>query len=225
MAEPSAALTSWLQRQMPSVQKKVKAIQLDKGESVLHVGPGLVRNFYPRIPGSVAPGEDTTVGRVCCSLTLSQALWGGRHHFPAPRMYLYSFEERNVLVPSVELTQEGKRGNEVWIVPHRMENWNIKPTRVGEVRLLSKSHDVEGTDRGVMAYVAFITDQPVPFDKSNTMEVGKCYEFQVDATAKWTPVNGGDDVEYHRDAAIKFIGEVDKEFWDRAAFEYTVTVK
>ncbi|MCT7475849.1 hypothetical protein N5V81_12770 [Escherichia coli] len=37
--------------------------------------------------------------------------------------------------PSVNLTQEPNRAGEVWIVPHRMSNWDIKPIYLGEMRL------------------------------------------------------------------------------------------
>ena len=50
-------------------------------------------------------------------------------------MYLYGFDERDVAQPSVNLTQEPNRAGEVWIVPHRMSNWDIKPIYLGEMRL------------------------------------------------------------------------------------------
>ena len=59
MGEPIGSLTKWLGGQMPSVQKKVKPVHLDRDEVVLHIGPSKIKSFYPCVPGSVAPGEDT----------------------------------------------------------------------------------------------------------------------------------------------------------------------
>lgn len=207
MAEVISSLKSWLGGQMPSVQKSVKPIHLDDDEVLLHVGPSKIKSFYPRVPGSVAPGEDTTVGRVCCSLTLEKALWGGRHHLGTNRLYLYAFKERDVVVPSVSLTQEGKRGNEVWIVPHRMENWNIVPERVGEARLISMS---EGEDT-VFYYIVKIDYIDIPFDNKVSLKAGSFYEFSVICEPNKT--------------VIEFKGAAMRELWDRAALEYTVSLR
>lgn len=224
MSEPAGTLKSWLGGQMPSVQKKVKAIRLDKDEVLLHVGPSKIKSFYPRVPGSVASGEDTTVGRVCCSLTLEKALWGGRHHFPSDRLYLYAFDERDVLVPSTELTQEGKRGNEVWIVPHRMENWNIVPTRVGEARVISRTCPDDLLEYKI-TYVIKIDNIDVPFNGDTVLKAGNFYEFTVTRGGKWRAVDGGKDVQVDEVFTIEFVGETGRDFWDRAALEYVVSLR
>lgn len=224
MSEPAGSLKSWLGGQMPSVQKKVKAIRLEDDEVLLHVGPSKIRSFYPRVPGSVASGEDTTVGRVCCSLSLSKALWGGRHHFPSERLYLYAFEERNVLVPSTSLTQEGKRGNEVWIVPHRMENWDITPQRVGEARIISKSSPDDVLEYQ-LHYVVKIDNMDIPYDDDTLLKAGHFYEFVVERGAKWKAIDGGQDIVVDEEFRIKFVGETHRDYWDRAALEYVVSLR
>lgn len=222
MAEAGTELKKWLRMQMPSVQKKVKPVRLDEGEFPLHVGPAKIRSFYPRIPGEIAPGEDNTIGRVCCSLSLTQALWGGRHHFPAERLYLYRFTEREVLLPSVSLTQEGKRGNEVWIVPHRMENWNIKPERAGEARLVART-SLDDWMKYELTYVVQIAgDEPIPFERGKLLQPGRFYEFRVEKNGRWKSTEDHSDVYVKEDFKIVFAGETDSEMWSRAALEYTV---
>ncbi len=222
MAEAGAELKKWLRMQMPSVQKKVKAVKLDEDEFPLHVGPHKIRSFYPRIPGEIAPGEDNTVGRVCCSLTLGQALWGGRHHFPAERLYLYRFVEDQVLIPSTALTQEGKRGNEVWIVPHRMENWNIKPEKAGEARLISRSSLDEWLTYELSYIVRVTGDVPIPFERGKVMQPGRYYEFRVVKNGGWKATEDHKDVFVKEEYNVLFVGETEGDLWARAALEYTV---
>ena len=224
MGEPIGSLTKWLGGQMPSVQKKVKPVHLDRDEVLLHIGPSKIKSFYPRVPGSVAPGEDTTVGRVCCSLNLEKALWGGRHHFPSERLYLYAFEERDVLVPSVSLTQEGKRGNEVWIVPHRMENWNIVPLRVGEARIISRTCPDDTLEYEV-TYVVKIDNIDIPFDDATVLKAGCFYEIVVSRGGKWRAIDKGQDIQVDENFRIECVGETERDFWDRAALEYVVSLR
>lgn len=222
MAEAGAELKKWLRMQMPSVQKKVKAVKLEEGEFPLHVGPHKIRSFYPRIPGEIAAGEDNTVGRVCCSLMLSQALWGGRHHFPAERLYLYRFTETEVVLPSTALTQEGKRGNEVWIVPHRMENWNIKPIKSGEARLIARTSLDEWMKYELSYVIKVMGDDPIPFERGKVMQPGRYYEFRVEKAGHWKSTDDRSDVFVKEDFRIIFVGETDGDMWARAALEYTV---
>lgn len=131
------SLERWCERQMPHVAKKLTLRKLT--EQPLHLSKCKIPTFSPRIPLSCAPDEDKTVPRICCSVDLERAIKGARHNFSAieipTRLYLYGFDERDVAQPSVNLTQEPNRAGEVWIVPHRMSNWDIKPIYLGEMRL------------------------------------------------------------------------------------------
>lgn len=180
MPDYDTSLTRWFENQMPKVAKKLKLRGLDT--TPLHVG-GNIKLFTPRIPNSPAEGEDVTIPRVCCSLTLKNCMVGARHNFytldTQVRIYFYGFVERSVVQPSVDVTKEPNRDGEVWIVPHRMANWEIKPIVLGDMRL------VELAEEGLrLTYVAMV-QSPVAFDSGLTLQPGKAYRFTV-------KMNGGE---------------------------------
>lgn len=178
MIDHDASLDKWFERQLPKVAKKLTVRGIDTPP--LHIG-GKVSVFTPRLPSSPAPGEDQTIPRVCCSLTLQNCCTGARHNFQFanenPRLYIYTFPERSVVQPSVDVTKEPNRAGEVWIVPHRMSNWEIKPTTVGEMRLLDMMDDYTKLE-----YVMMVSE-PVKWDNDLTLKPDTAYSFEV----IWTP--------------------------------------
>ena len=214
----SKEMNDWLNGQHPTVRKLAKAVVLEDDERVYHIGPEKIQRFYPRIPGSTAKGEDRTVSRICCSLDISRALYGGRHHLPEPRIYLYEFAEREVLLPSTTLTQEGKRGSEVWIVPHKLANWNIKPAVVGEMRLLERNESGKLLDALEMTYVLQVYDRPVHFDKDTVLVPGKTYS--VAMTERWKDTEDAIETKLK----VELAGELPADMFKMAAIEYTVKI-
>lgn len=178
MAEYDSSLERWFENQMPKVAKKLALKNV--ATPPLHVG-GKVRSFAPRLPNNPAPGEDQTIPRICCSLSIKNCCVGARHNFQFanenPRLYLYSFLERSVVQPSVEVTKEPNRAGEVWIVPHRMANWDITPRVVGEMRLVKMAEQYTR-----LTYVMLVSE-PVIWDESLTLKPDTAYQF----TVHWTP--------------------------------------
>lgn len=178
MADYDPSLEKWFENQLPRVAKKLAL----KGLSVppLHLG-GKVKTFTPRLPNNPAPGEDQTIPRVCCALSIANCCIGARHNFQFasenPRLYLYAFDERSVVQPSVEVTKEPNRAGEVWIVPHRMANWEIKPRVVGEMRLVRMSEVYTHLE-----YVILVSE-PVAWDSGLTLQPDTAYRVAV----TWSP--------------------------------------
>ena len=178
MADYDASLEKWRENQMPRVAKKLTL----RGVTTppLHVG-GKVKVFSPRLPNNPAPGEDQTVPRICCALTLKNCNIGARHNFQfaseKPRLYLYAFDERSVVQPSVDVTKEPNRAGEIWIVPHRMANWDITPTVIGDMRLLKMANEFRTLD-----YVLMV-NQPTLWDTGETLKPDVAYQF----TVTWSP--------------------------------------
>lgn len=178
MIEHEASLDKWFERQMPRVAKKLAIKGVDTPP--LHIG-GKVRTFSPRLPNNPAPGEDQTIPRICCSLSIKNCCVGARHNFQFanenPRLFIYAFDERSIVQPSVDVTKEPNRAGEVWIVPHRMANWDIKPKIVGEMRLSKMADDYTTLD-----YVMLVSE-PTKWESGVMLEPGKAYHF----TVTWTP--------------------------------------
>ncbi|QVW56399.1 hypothetical protein pEaSNUABM6_00263 [Erwinia phage pEa_SNUABM_6] len=178
MAEHDASLDKWFLNQLPRVAKKltIKGIETPP----LHIG-GQVRVFTPRLPNNPAPGEDQTIPRVCCSLTVKNCCVGARHNFQFanenPRLFIYAFDERSIVQPSVEVTKEPNRAGEVWIVPHRMANWEIKPRVIGEMRLANMAKDYTELD-----YVLMVSE-PTVWENGTTLKPDTAYHFKV----VWSP--------------------------------------
>lgn len=174
MADYDASLVRWFENQMPKVAKKLTLRGLETPP--LHIG-GKVKIFSPRIPSSPADGEDLTIPRVCCSLALKNCMIGARHNFRSPdvqtRIYIYGFDERSVVQPSIDVTKEPNRAGEVWIVPHRMANWEMKPRVLGEFRLLETSKDCDK-----LTYVVQV-GETVAFDSGFKLEAGETYSVTV----------------------------------------------
>lgn len=178
MANFDPSLEKWFENQLPRVAKKLAL----KGLSTppLHLG-GKVRVFTPRLPNNPAPGEDQTIPRICCGLSVMNCCIGARHNFQFanenPRLYLYAFDERSVVQPSVEVTKEPNRAGEVWIVPHRMANWEIKPRVMGEMRLTKMAECYSRLD-----YVIMVSE-PIMWDTGVTLQPDTAYQFSV----TWSP--------------------------------------
>ncbi|ANZ48831.1 hypothetical protein BIZ83_gp022 [Erwinia phage vB_EamM_ChrisDB] len=174
MADYDASLVKWYENQMPKVAKKLALKGLDTPP--LHIG-GKVKIFSPRIPYSPADGEDLTIPRVCCSLALKNCIIGARHNFRSldiqQRIHIYAFDERSVVQPSVDVTKEPNRAGEVWIVPHRMANWEIKPKVLGEMRLVMLSHDSSEFMYAVQV------GETIAFDSSKKLEAGQTYLIRI----------------------------------------------
>ncbi|AWN09107.1 hypothetical protein MLDJOKPK_00194 [Salmonella phage SPAsTU] len=201
------SLERWAERQMPQVAKKLTLRMLDAPP--LHLSKCKIPTFCPRIPLSVATDEDKTVPRICCSLDLERCIKGARHNFSAieipTRLFLYGFHERAVAQPSVNLTQEPNRAGEVWIVPHRMSNWDIKPIYLGEMRL----SELRGEGHIFVYHLGFGED--VRLSNSQLLKGGKFYRLQV--TVHW------DTGEVKVSEAV----ETPRTGFDNALNEYVVT--
>ncbi|ECD5042718.1 hypothetical protein E1L24_22235 [Salmonella enterica subsp. enterica serovar Braenderup] len=206
--EPS--LVKWLEQQLPRTAKKVSLKKLDSAP--LHISDRKIPVFTPRIPYSVYSDEDKTVPRICCSVDLERCLRGVRRYFtPAetanvvPRFYLYGFDERDVVQPSIELSAEPYRANEVWIVPHRLSNWEIKPSVVGELRL------VRLTDNGYSHTLAVALNQDVRLNANQLLKGDSFYELTVTCSEREPQIT------------ISDAKEISRGIFDAALNEYTVT--
>lgn len=206
--EPS--LVKWLEQQLPRTAKKVSLKKLDTAP--LHISDKKIPVFTPRIPHSVYSDEDKTVPRICCSVDLEKCLRGVRRYFvPSPyedmrhRYYLHAFDERDVVQPSVELSSEPFRANEVWIVPHRLSNWEIKPTVIGELRL------VRLADNGYKHTLAVALHEDVRLNSNQLLKAGKFYEITVAISEREPLIVVSDAVE------------ISRGIFDAALNEYTVT--
>ena len=208
MIEPS--LVKWLEQQLPRTAKKVSLKKLDSAP--LHISDRKISVFTPRIPYSVYRDEDKTVPRICCSVDLERCLRGVRRYFtPAetasavPRFYLYGFDERDVVQPSIELSAEPYRANEVWIVPHRLSNWEIKPSLVGELRLVRLANN------GYTHTLAVALNQDVRLNANQLLKSGSFYELTVTCSEREPQIT------------ISDAKEISRGIFDAALNEYTVT--
>lgn len=206
--EPS--LVKWLEQQLPRTAKKVSLKKLDSAP--LHISDRKISVFTPRIPYSVYRDEDKTVPRICCSVDLERCLRGVRRYFtPAetatavPRFYLYGFDERDVVQPSIELSAEPYRANEVWIVPHRLSNWEIKPSLVGELRLVRLANN------GYTHTLAVALNQDVRLNANQLLKSGSFYELTVTCSEREPQIT------------ISDAKEISRGIFDAALNEYTVT--
>lgn len=206
--EPS--LVKWLEQQLPRTAKKVSLKKLDSAP--LHISDRKISVFTPRIPYSVYRDEDKTVPRICCSVDLERCLRGVRRYFtPAettnvvPRFYLYGFDERDVVQPSIELSAEPYRANEVWIVPHRLSNWEIKPSMVGELRLVRLANN------GYTHTLAVALNQDVRLNANQLLKSGSFYELTVTCSEREPQIT------------ISDAKEISRGIFDAALNEYTVT--
>lgn len=206
--EPS--LVKWLEQQLPRTAKKVSLKKLDSAP--LHISDRKISVFTPRIPYSVYRDEDKTVPRICCSVDLERCLRGVRRYFtPAetasavPRFYLYGFDERDVVQPSIELSAEPYRANEVWIVPHRLSNWEIKPSMVGELRLVRLANN------GYTHTLAVALNQDVRLNANQLLKGGSFYELTVTCSEREPQIT------------ISDAKEISRGIFDAALNEYTVT--
>ncbi|AFQ96711.1 hypothetical protein STRATTON_268 [Erwinia phage vB_EamM_Stratton] len=201
------SLERWREQQMPSVAKKLTLRQLSNPP--LHLSKCKIPVFSPRIPLSVARDEDMTVPRICCSVDLSRCIHGVRHIYSTieipTRLYLYGFEERAVAQPSVDLTCEPNRAGEVWIVPHRMSNWDIKPTLLGELRLSSL-----GAGGHQFTY-QMCFGQDVRLSSDQLLKADTFYEVKV--TVNWEKET----------IKVSDAKQVDRSKFDIAINEYSVT--
>nr|DAO89059.1 MAG TPA: hypothetical protein [Caudoviricetes sp.] len=206
--EPS--LVKWLEQQLPRTAKKVSLKKLDSAP--LHISDRKISVFTPRVPYSVYRDEDKTVPRICCSVDLERCLRGVRRYFtPAetatavPRFYLYGFDERDVVQPSIELSAEPYRANEVWIVPHRLSNWEIKPSLVGELRLVRLANN------GYTHTLAVALNQDVRLNANQLLKGGSFYELTVTCSEREPQIT------------ISDAKEISRGIFDAALNEYTVT--
>lgn len=206
--EPS--LVKWLEQQLPRTAKKVSLKKLDSAP--LHISDRKISVFTPRIPYSVYRDEDKTVPRICCSVDLERCLRGVRRYFtPAetatavPRFYLYGFDERDVVQPSIELSAEPYRANEVWIVPHRLSNWEIKPSMIGELRLVRLANN------GYTHTLAVALNQDVRLNANQLLKSGSFYELTVTCSEREPQIT------------ISDAKEISRGIFDAALNEYTVT--
>ncbi|QVW55226.1 hypothetical protein pEaSNUABM29_00186 [Erwinia phage pEa_SNUABM_29] len=188
------SLERWAERQMPRVAKKMTLRMLN--DQPLHLSKCKIPAFSPRIPLSAAPDEDKTVPRICCSVDLERCIKGARHNFSAieipTRLYLYGFHERAVVQPSVSLTEEPNRAGEVWIVPHRMSNWDIKPIYLGEMRL----SELRGEGHIFIYHLCF--GQDIRLSTSQLLKADQFYRLQVSIDWESGEVKVSDAVETPR---------------------------
>jgi len=203
-----ASLDRWLQNQMPRVVKKLapKLVSVPP----LHISVGTIRTFSPRIPLSAMPDEDKTVPRVCCSLDLVRCIESARHVLSTievpSRVYIYGFDERSVVQPSIELSQEPVRAGEVWVVPHRMSNWEIPAKVYGEMRLMEM-----GTNGGHFVFVVR-TNRDLTFTANQQLKADRTYQLKV-------RVNQSNGI-----ASVSDAKEIAAESFAKALNGYTVTV-
>lgn len=143
MAISLATLETWRNGQNPKLFSRLRPRGIETAP--LHISASPVRKFIPRIPLSCAPGEDQTVARICCALSLENCFKGAAWNFkgtPPKRFHVYGFNENAVIDPTPTLTQEPSRNGEVWIVPHRLSNWDLTPESVGQMRLHSHTENL-----------------------------------------------------------------------------------
>lgn len=203
----AASLEKWLQNQMPRVAKKSTLRLLDTPP--LHISTARIKMFSPRIPLSLTNDEDKTVPRVCCSVDLARCLASARHILrtdePPRQIFIYAFTERSVVQPSIELSQEPVRAGEVWIVPHRMGNWELYPDVIGELRLM------EMNGEGNRFVFAVRCGQSVTLRTGETLREGPIYRIEVTINRQDCTVNVGE------------CWEIDPSIFDRALDCYTVS--
>lgn len=139
MAVALGSLDTWRNGQNPKIFSRLRPRGIETAP--LHISATPIRKFIPRIPLSCAPGEDQTVPRVCCAISLENCFKGAAWNFkekPPERFHVYGFDERAVIDPTPTLTQEPSRNGEVWIVPHRLSNWDLTPESLGQLRLVEQ---------------------------------------------------------------------------------------
>lgn len=133
----------WLGSQNPSIMKSVSAVEVK--QPLLHISSNpAIRKFTPRIPKSLYDGEDQTVPRVCVSTNLVEVLIGAAWNFvdfqsqvdyDSLDFVVYGLNTDYAIRPTKKLTQEGLATGELWIVPHRIDMYEIKPTRMANMSI------------------------------------------------------------------------------------------
>lgn len=207
MVEPDydTKLDTWRNGQNPKIFTRLRPRKVFTPP--LHISAVPVRHFIPRIPKSIAPGEDQTVPRICCSLSLAQCFQGARWNYetaPGPlRFNVYGFDVTNVIDPTVALTKEPSRNGEVWVVPYQLAYWDIVPNKMGGLRLLGHSKDERRYQYVLFAY------SPIIFDRQ-TIERGY---WLVEATL------GRDG-----NVALQLLGSTDAETFGNSTSAYKVGI-
>lgn len=147
----------WVENQRPDVVKNVNSKDVN---GVLHMSDTpTIRKFIPRLPESVKKSEDRTIARVCCALDLEGCFYGIPHHLghSQERLYLYHLPVDEVVVPNKKLSGVAVTDGEVWVVPHRLSNWEIKPTIVG-FAYLTQVHHSDDSNRYITYLVNLLKD-------------------------------------------------------------------
>tara|TARA_Y100001960_G_scaffold114889_1_gene123008 strand:+ start:381 stop:1028 length:648 start_codon:yes stop_codon:yes gene_type:complete len=172
----SRPIERWLEMQNPSIQKSVRAV--DCSQPLLHLSAnGTIRKFTPRIPKSLYDGEDQTVPRVCVSASLVETLIGAAWNFKELRnqvnfdsldFVVYGLDVEQAIRPTKKLTQEGVATGELWVVPYRMQMYEIQPSRIATLSIASIMANGEQTTLDLVVDVR----EEMMLDASTKLKVG-----------------------------------------------------
>ena len=93
----------------------------------------------------------------------------------------------------------------MWIVPHRLSNWEIKPSLVGELRLVRLANN------GYTHTLAVALNQDVRLNANQLLKGGSFYELTVTCSEREPQIT------------ISDAKEISRGIFDAALNEYTVT--
>ena len=93
----------------------------------------------------------------------------------------------------------------MWIVPHRLSNWEIKPSVVGELRLVRLANN------GYTHTLAVALNQDVRLNANQLLKSGSFYELTVTCSEREPQIT------------ISDAKEISRGIFDAALNEYTVT--
>lgn len=189
MKEAAPSLIKWMDTLMPGLAKSLKPIH--SPYPLLHITACPVRVFTPRIPHSIVKDEDCTVPRICVSQFLKQCLAAARHTVPeivyTGDLTIYTFDERDVLLATPKVTKEPITG-EGWIVPHRLSNWELKPSIIGKIRVVEVTQSGESDLDRFVAKMALRVNYPLQWDRDIELVPGTDYVFNIRISAFKTEV-------------------------------------
>lgn len=156
----SRELETWIENQHP---KQVKHLNGGEPSTVYHLSDcDSIKRFSPRLPMSCKHKEDTTIPRICGSLSLKGCFLGIPHHLnegaPALILTLYKFPKYEIIVPGKNLTGVNVTWGEVWLVPYRLSIWDIVPERVATFRLesVTKASKVDLDQNVELVYIGCV---------------------------------------------------------------------
>lgn len=205
LQEDYEEIREWLELQADDVQANCVIVTPETmgAEFALHVDKRVPEKFYPRMPRSAMPSENSTSPRVTVACTIMGCYIGyfrgerdiqegsipnANHHDPYLGGYVISRMDFNHAVkPNDQLVGDAHSTEELWLVPYNTENVSYAPVPVGKLFVDELTFlPVSGHKPQVKLtmYVEHEESRGLWLNKTTKLEVG-CYRVSVHWPSIW----------------------------------------